>query len=65
MVELFIFKMTVFMKIGYARVSTKHQRESLDQEITILKTAGCTEIFSEMISGANAKRPELTKLLEH
>lgn len=53
------------MKIGYARVSTKHQRESLDQQIVILRTAGCTEIFSEIMSGANAKRPELTKLLEH
>ncbi|CAO5682076.1 MAG: DNA-invertase hin [Holosporales bacterium] len=53
------------MKIGYARVSTKHQRESLDQQIASLKKAGCTEIFSEIISGANAKRPELTKLLLH
>lgn len=53
------------MKIGYARVSTKHQRESLDHQITLLKKAGCTEIFSEIISGANAKRPELTKLLRH
>jgi len=53
------------IKIGYARVSTKHQRESLDQQIAILKKEGCTEIFSEIISGANAKRPELTKLLEH
>lgn len=53
------------MKIGYARVSTKHQRESLDQQIALLKKAGCAEIFSEIISGANAKRPELTKLLNN
>jgi DNA invertase Pin-like site-specific DNA recombinase len=53
------------MKIGYARVSTKHQREYLDHQITLLKQAGCTEIFSEIISGANAKRPELTRLLGH
>jgi len=51
------------MKIGYARVSTKHQRESLDQQIALLKTAGCTEIYSEIISGASPKRKELTKLL--
>ena len=51
------------MKIGYARVSTKHQRESLDQQIDLLKKAGCKEIYSEIISGASAKRPELTKLL--
>lgn len=51
------------MKIGYARVSTKHQRESLDQQVALLRKAGCKEIYSEIISGANAKRPELTKLL--
>ncbi|MBJ7298041.1 MAG: recombinase family protein [Dolichospermum sp.] len=51
------------MKIGYARVSTKHQRESLDGQITLLKKAGCKEIYSEIISGSSAKRPELTKLL--
>jgi hypothetical protein len=51
------------MQIGYARVSTKHQRESLDQQINLLKKSGCKEIYSEIISGANSKRPELTKLL--
>jgi DNA invertase Pin-like site-specific DNA recombinase len=51
------------MKIGYARVSTKHQRESLDRQIIVLKTAGCQEIYSEIISGASSKRLELTKLL--
>jgi DNA invertase Pin-like site-specific DNA recombinase len=51
------------MNIGYARVSTKHQRESLDQQIVLLKTAGCTEVYSEIISGVSSKRPELTKLL--
>lgn len=51
------------MKIGYARVSTKHQRESLDQQIALLKEAGCKEVYSEIISGVSSKRPELTKLL--
>ncbi len=51
------------MKIGCARVSTKHQRESLDGQIALVKKAGCKEIYSEVISGSNAKRPELTKLL--
>lgn len=51
------------MKIGYARVSTKHQRESLDQQIDLLRQAGCKEVYSEIISGASSKRPELTKLL--
>jgi DNA invertase Pin-like site-specific DNA recombinase len=52
------------MKIGYARVSTKHQGESLDQQIKLLKKSGCSEVYSEVISGANSKRPELTKVLE-
>ncbi len=51
------------MKIGYARVSTKHQRESLDGQIILLKKAGCKEIYSEIMSGGSNKRPELTKLL--
>lgn len=51
------------MKIGYGRVSTKHQRESLDVQIADLKKAGCTKIYYEIISGANSTRPELTKLL--
>ena len=52
------------IKIGYARVSTKHQRESLDGQIASLKTAGCTEVYFEIISGSSSKRPELTKLLD-
>ncbi len=52
------------MKIGYARVSTKHQRESLDQQIALLKTVGCKEVYFEIISDTNSKRPELTKLLD-
>jgi DNA invertase Pin-like site-specific DNA recombinase len=52
------------MKIGYARVSTKHQCESLDQQIVILKKAGCEEVYSEVISGAKSKRKELTLVLQ-
>lgn len=37
------------MKIGYARVSTKHQRESLDQQIDLLRQAGCKKVYSEVI----------------
>jgi DNA invertase Pin-like site-specific DNA recombinase/predicted nucleotidyltransferase len=50
--------MTVF---GYARVSTEGQ--TLDAQLGALKEAGCTRIFRESISGANADRPELTRLL--
>jgi len=53
------------VRIGYAGVSTKNERESLDKQITLLKKEGCEEVYSEIISGTNAKRPELTKLLTH
>ncbi len=52
------------MKYGYARVSTKKQCTSLDDQILKLKKSGCDEVFSESISGASAKRPKLTALLE-
>lgn len=52
------------MKIGYARVSTKHQKDSLQQQIALLKSAGCKKIYSEIISGADSKREELTLLLK-
>jgi len=56
-------KMKSGIKIGYARVSTKHQCESLDEQIRLLKKSGCTEVFSEVISGATSKRAELAKTL--
>ncbi len=52
------------MKIGYARVSTKHQGESLDRQIDLLKKSGCKKVYSEMISGASSKRKELINLLK-
>ncbi len=46
---------------GYARVSTDGQ--TLDAQLEALKAAGCDKIFRETISGANAHRPELARLL--
>ena len=51
------------MKIGYARVSTKHQCASLDQQILQLQKFGCEKVYSEVVSGAKSKRQELTKVL--
>ncbi len=50
------------MKVGYARVSTKDQ--TLDLQLDALKKAGCTKIYTETVSGAQAERPVLAKVME-
>lgn len=48
--------------VGYARVSTVEQ--NLDMQIAALKTAGCTEIFTDHgLSGADFQRPGIRKAL--
>src|SRR5215472_2665902 len=51
------------MKIGYARVSTKDQTVAL--QVDALKKAGCSKVYTEVMSGARSDRPILAKLLEH
>ncbi|MEZ8093340.1 recombinase family protein [Photobacterium swingsii] len=50
------------MLIGYARVSTAGQ--SLDAQHARLKEYGCEKIYSEKVSGASKKRPELEKAID-
>lgn len=50
------------MIIGYARVSTTDQ--NLDAQLDALSEAGAGRVFSETISGATAKRPELQRILD-
>jgi DNA invertase Pin-like site-specific DNA recombinase len=47
--------------IGYGRVSTDEQKTA--QQIHALEQAGCTQVFTDHISGATMKRPELEKCL--
>src|SRR6266700_6675005 len=49
-------------KIGYCRVSTDDQNPDL--QLTALKRAGCTRIFTDKATGAHVKRPELEKCLQ-
>ncbi len=51
------------MLIGYARVSSNEQ--NLDLQIDELKKAGCTEIFSDKITGMKKSRPNLNDALSY
>jgi DNA invertase Pin-like site-specific DNA recombinase len=46
---------------GYARVSTTAQDHA--GQVAELTAAGCGQVFSEKVSGATAKRPQLAKAL--
>ena len=50
------------MHVGYARVSTKDQ--TVDLQVDALTQAGCTKVYTEVISGARADRPILAQVLE-
>ena len=55
------------MIYGYARVSTRGQDmygNSIDDQETKLRAAGCEEIFRDSCTGTKMERPELGRLLE-
>ena len=51
------------MKIGYIRVSTREQN-TIRQEV-LMKSLGVDEIYIDRMSGKNANRPELQKMMEY
>ena len=55
--------MSIILRIGYARVSTKEQNFNL--QVDALRAAGCEKIYMETASGARTERPELAELLRN
>ena len=53
------------MLIGYARVSTKRQGDSLDTQRQTLEDYGCKKVFTDTISGAKSARPGLDEALDY
>jgi len=49
------------MKIGYARISTREQK--LSMQVDALKKYGCDKIATEVVSGSKSKRPVLDELI--
>ena len=52
-----------FMLIGYARVSTADQCLGMQEDA--LKSAGCEDIFKDIVSGAKTARPGLHSAISH
>lgn len=53
------------MLIGYARVSTKSQGDSLDTQRETLTDYGCEKVFTDTISGAKSQRPGLDAAVDY
>jgi DNA invertase Pin-like site-specific DNA recombinase len=45
--------------VGYARVSTREDKQVFDRQVDALKASGCTRIFEDRGSGASSDRPGL------
>ena len=56
-------RVRVMAKIGYARVSTRSQKD--DSQVDDLTAYGCDRIFTDKTSGKLAERPELDKALAY
>lgn len=53
------------MKIGYARISTREQGESLETQESTLLASGCERVYKDIASGAKASPPGLNEALSY
>ena len=51
--------------VGYARVSTREERQVLDRQLDALRAAGCERVFDDRGSGASTDRPGLRACLDY
>ena len=51
--------------VGYARVSTREDRQVFDRQADALRAAGCGRIFDDRGSGASTDRPGLKACLDY
>ena len=51
--------------IGYARVSTREERQVFDRQVDALRAAGCGRIYDDRGSGASTDRPGLKACLDY
>ncbi|MFL5282492.1 MAG: recombinase family protein [Rhodopila sp.] len=51
--------------VGYARVSSREERQVLDRQVDALRIAGCERIYDDRGSGASADRPGLSACLDY
>ncbi len=51
--------------VGYARVSTREERQVLDWQVDALRAAGCERIYEDHGSGASADRPGLSACVDN
>ncbi len=49
--------------VGYARVSTREERQVFDRQVDALKAAGCERVFEDRGSGASTERAGLKECL--
>ena len=52
-------------QVGYARVSTREEREAFDRQVDALQAAGCERIFDDRGSATSAQQPGLRACLDY